>query len=445
MPYDSFALSSSRPLRYASFFYLYLMQGVPSGFALTAVANYLLAEGASAARVGSFVALVGLPWAVQFVWGPLVDRFQHSGMGRRKPWVVLSQFMAFIASLGLLTIDDPVSQLGALTFAFFIHSIFASIQDASVDALAIGITPESERGRVNAFMRGGMLTGVGLGAAVLSYLIRSQGFFAAALAQSALLLLFTVVTFLIKERPGDALLPGKRVPSRARESAQGGTDATLRNLFAELFAALAAPRSLRFFGAIALVYLCQSFFFRAFSAHLIGRLGWADTSLSLFSGTYGTAVALAVILTGGVIADRIGARKLLLLVMVFLGSFLVIFNLLAPWWGHTPVATGGLTVWYMADPVFSVAAMPLLMTICRKGVEGSQFTTYMALVNLTEIAGAYLSGQAFRWLTAPAIGLISGGLMLAAAGLTLLSFRRERRELTAAMYRPALAERAGEG
>jgi PAT family beta-lactamase induction signal transducer AmpG len=34
-------------------------------------------------------------------------------------------------------------------------------------------------------------------------------------------------------------------------------------------------------------------------------------------------------------------------------------------------------------------------------VEGSQFTTYMALVNLVDIAGAYLSGQALTWVKAP--------------------------------------------
>lgn len=40
MPSYSLMLSSSRPLRYVAFLYLYVMQGRPAGFALTAVANY---------------------------------------------------------------------------------------------------------------------------------------------------------------------------------------------------------------------------------------------------------------------------------------------------------------------------------------------------------------------------------------------------------------------
>lgn len=99
-------LQTSRPLRYVTFFYLYVMQGIPAGFALTAVANYLTAEGVPASAVGAFVATVGLPWTVQFVWGPLIDRFQGSAMGRRRPWVLLAQLMAFVASLGILLISE---------------------------------------------------------------------------------------------------------------------------------------------------------------------------------------------------------------------------------------------------------------------------------------------------------------------------------------------------
>ncbi|MBD0257205.1 MAG: MFS transporter, partial [Cytophagales bacterium] len=425
MPFHSITLSNSRPLRYVAFFYLYVMQGLPSGFALTAVANYLIAEGASAAAVGSFVAVVGLPWAVQFAWGPVIDRFQQSAMGRRKPWVVLSQLVAFLASLGILTIDDPVRQLGALSLAFFVHSVFASIQDASVDAMAIGITPENERGRVNAFMRGGMLTGVGLGAALFAYLIRAYGFFPAALAQSLLLLLFTALTFFLRERPGDALLPTRRT-LRGTQAQPDGTPPDLRWLFTELFRGLTTRQSLRLFGASALVYLCISLFTRALPVHLIQELHWSDTSVSILRGTYGTVVTLGVIFTGGVLADRFGARRLLRYVTLFVGAFLLAFNLLAPWWVHEGVAMGGQVLWYMIDPIFSVAAMPVLMAICRKGVEGSQFTTYMALVNLVDIAGAYVSGQAMTWVKAPVIGLVGGGLVLLAALLAFPSTRQDK-------------------
>src|SRR5690348_11702052 len=150
-------LKESATLRYFTFFYLYAMQGVPAGFALTAIANYLIGKGASAPAVGAFDAIIGVPWIIQFIWGPIIDRYQFSRMGHRKHWILCSQVLAFTTSLGLLLIDDPVAQLSAVGAIFCVHSVFASVQDASVDATAISIVPVTEQGRANAFMRAGYL------------------------------------------------------------------------------------------------------------------------------------------------------------------------------------------------------------------------------------------------------------------------------------------------
>lgn len=407
------SLRDNRLLRYVTFFYLYVMQGIPAGFTLYALANYFSAEGLTSAAVGQFVAVVGLPWAFQFIWGPIIDKFQGSPMGRRRPWVLAAQSMAFVASLGILFVDDPVRQVGLLSAAFFVHSVFASVQDASVDALAISVIPETERGRINAFMRGGFLSGISMGAALLSYMLRERGFFAAALTQSALLLLLTGVTFFIKEKPGDSLLPGRTMPGRPDIHTEPRAH-TLRWLFTELFRGLLTRRSLLLFIPVLLYYTAQSIFNRAYSYHLIQRLGWADTDVSVLQGTAGTLLILTIVLTGGVLADRFGAGRLLLWVMGFNVTCFLVFNGLNAFWDEPAVGRTGLVLWTMMDPIFSVACMPLLMGLCRSHVEGSQFTAYMALVNLCDIAGAYLSGQAQMHLSAPTLGFLCGGLVLLA-------------------------------
>ncbi|WP_232561205.1 MFS transporter [Spirosoma oryzicola] len=413
-------LSRSRPLRYFVFFYLYVMQGIPAGFSLTALANYLTAEGIKPAAIGSFAAVVGLPWAFQFVWGPLIDRYQGSAMGRRKPWVVGAQFMAFLASLGILSIHNPLTQIQALGWVFFGHSIFAAIQDASVDAMAITVIPDDERGRVNAFMRGGFLIGTGVGAAVFSQILRNYGFFDAALTQSLCLLTLTILTCFIREKPGDRLLPfgNIAVPASFKpvDEQQVTPDHDFRWLFTELFKGLFSKRSLLLFGATAAAYVSVSLFSRAFNYHLIQRLGWADTSVSLLTGTYGMLVATAAALIGGYIADRIGPRRLLIIVLAMVTVYLIGFNLIDALWSKPTLAQTGLVALYFMDPSISVAAMPVLMAICRPGVEGSQFTTYMAFVNLSDIAGSYVAGHALTYVQAPTIGLLAGGL----AGIALL-------------------------
>ena len=417
-------LRESAGLRYGTFFYLYGMQGIPAGFGLTAIVNYLNAQRLPVQSVATFTALVGLPWTIQFVWGPLIDKYQYSVIGHRKQWVVLTQLVAVLASLLLLLVQEPVAQLSLLTMAFVIHSIFASIQDASVDAIAISVVPEAERGRVNACMRGGFLLGISAGAAGLSWVLHHYGFFWAALAQSGTLLAFTILTFFIRLDTADQLLPSRS--QRRVALAQNADNPSVKWLFQALFRAISEPRSLRLFGAIALAYMCFSVFGWAYSYHLIRELHWSDSKLSMLQGSWGSVSSLVLIGIGGVVADRIGPARLQRWVLGALGSFLLLFCSLSFWCRHEAVATLGLLILNLSDPSLSVAALPLLMTLCRPQIEGSQFTTYMALVNLSGVCGSYVTGWALHLLTTPALGI---GCSVVVLGLCYALSRRKEHSL----------------
>lgn len=404
-------LVQSRPLRYGSFFYLYVMQGVPSGLALTALTNYLAAEGVSAQTIATFGAVVGLPWGVKFVWGPLIDRFQGSAMGRRRPWVLFAQVMAFLASLGLLLSANPVAGINPLMWAFALHGVFASLQDVSVDAMAITVVPALERGRVNALMKCGMITGQAIGAAGLALLIRYQGFQSAALFQSALLLMLTVITFFIRERPDDAWLSFRHTGLRTVPN-----DATsFRALLGNLGRALLARRSLVLFGAVAAVFIGERLFQRMYVLHLIQQTGWSDTSVSVLSGTYGTVAALVLALGGGWLSDRLGAQRMLRSMAFLMAGLHIGFSLLEPLWVNTAVATTGLVVRQTLEPLFSIAALPVLMGLCQREVAGAQFAFYMALSNQADVLGIYLSGALYSQFPTWAVGMGCGLAMLGAA------------------------------
>ncbi|RYE55141.1 MAG: MFS transporter, partial [Sphingobacteriales bacterium] len=236
-------LKQSAQLRYFTFFYLYAMQGIPAGFALTALANFLIGKGVSAVAIGSFDAIIGIPWIFNFIWGALIDRYQFSLMGHRKHWIVFSQFLALAVTLCLLFIKDPVKDIFYITAIFFTHSIFASIQDASVDATAIAIVPQQEQGRVNAFMRSGMLLGVAAGAAGFSTLIHRYGFFYAAACQSLLLLVFTILTYLTKIDRADSYFPSFNFNKKSHPEAT--ENPSLKWLFSELYKGIVHKNSLK--------------------------------------------------------------------------------------------------------------------------------------------------------------------------------------------------------
>ncbi|WP_207434772.1 MFS transporter [Sabulibacter ruber] len=398
------SVQQNAPLRYFTFFYLYFMQGVPSGFALTALANYLIGQDVPPATVGAFASTVGLPWVVQMAWGPLIDRFSSSALGPYKRWVVFTQLLAFAASLPLQAIQDPTRQTGLLAALFFTHSLFASVQDASVDALAISLVSDREKGRVNGFMRGGLLLGISFGAAGLSYLLHAYGFAIAAGTMSAVLLLFTLLFIATPMQGKEAL----------RISIQGQTDSNpeFRLVFTRLFRSLLSRESLAVFGLVFFSYLCFSLFTRSLSFHLIQLLGWEDRQLSLFQGGWGAAITLVVVLGGGYLADRVHLRKMYYCTITGLAVFLVLFNGYLLGYSSDGWVKFGLVFWGLADPLFSVCSFPLLMAICDHRVAGSQFTAYMALINLSDVIGAFLSGWLLQAVVPPMIGLTAGFLLL---------------------------------
>lgn len=405
-------------LRYTTFFYLYIMQGIPAGFALTAIANYLIAKNVSSEKVGSFIAFVGIPWILQFLWGPLIDRFQYSSMGNRKHWIVLSQWASIFATSGLFFIKDPQQSLSLLSTVFFINSIFASIQVASVDALAIIIAPANERGRVNGFMRGGFLLGIAFSSTVFSVMLHSYTFQMTALVQSVSLTFLSLLFFFTKLERNNTLLPDRRY----------ALDQTLREknpLFADVFKSvykgITNERSLRYFALVSVIYFCSSVFIRSYTYHLINVLKWPDNRVSLLQGGWGSLVTFIAIVSVGRISDKIGHKPLQIKVMWTVCGFLVLFNLSAAFWRYQYYSGAALMLWNLADPLLSITIFPILMGLCVKKVEGSQFTTYLALINLCDVLGSYITGWSLTEVSAPTLGLLCGLILFCALIITGLS------------------------
>ncbi|MEJ7822552.1 MAG: MFS transporter, partial [Chitinophagaceae bacterium] len=382
------------------------MQGIPAGFALTAISNYLLGKHIEPQRVGTFIALVGLPWTLQFVWGPLIDRYQYSVIGHRKQWVVLSQLAAIIVSLALLGIKDLQNEIPMLSLVFCIHSVFASIQVASVDAMAISIAPLNERGKLNGFMRGGFLLGIAFGSAVLSFVLHNFSFRSAALLQTLALSIFSIVFFFTKIDRKDLLLPVLWNSKKQQIAEAANPD--LRLVFKKVYMAITSPKSLKYFSVVAIVYFCSSVFIRSYTYHLINVLKWPDKSVSMLQGSWGSVITFVAILIAGAASDKIGAKRMQVKVMWGVRFFLILLNCSSRLWHYDIFSGCALILWNLADPLLSVTIFSILMGLCWEKVEGSQFTSYLALINLCDVTGSYVTGWCLGTISAPVLGLTCG-------------------------------------
>jgi PAT family beta-lactamase induction signal transducer AmpG len=78
---------------------LYLSQGLPFGF-FTLALPVLMRKSGVGPDIG-LANLLAVPWALKFLWAPLVDRWGSPSFGRRRSWIVPLQLFSVATALAL--------------------------------------------------------------------------------------------------------------------------------------------------------------------------------------------------------------------------------------------------------------------------------------------------------------------------------------------------------
>ncbi|WP_431271842.1 MFS transporter [Dankookia sp. P2] len=309
---------------------VYSYQGLVAGFGMTALPNHLAATGASAGAIGALMAMIGLPWALQPFWGPVVDGFGQFRMGRRRFWIVLPQTAA-LGCLALLPLaGDGIGAMPWLGAILMAHSACAALLDTAMDAMIIDGTPADRLGQATALTRTGFVGGTALGATAFAGAIPAFGLPATA----GLLLLLAAplawVPLTVLESPGDDRLSLRRRPITAAH-APVPSHVMLLRLSWRLLSMMRQP------AALALIALCvveesaTSVFGVRLAVEMIQAGGWDPAALSrLQSGLAvlgGTLGALSI----GWWSDRIGPYRTLVVLfwlcaVAYAGSALLLLG-----------------------------------------------------------------------------------------------------------------------
>ena len=391
---------------------LYFYQGVVAGFALTALPNHAASLGAGPAELGAYAAAIGLPWILQPLWGPVVDRFGAMRMGRRRFWILAAMAGSFAALSGLLWLGETTpGALPVIAAIFTAHSVCAALMDTATDAMIIDHTPVDQMGKATACTRAGLVTGMAVGAVVFAWVLPL-----ATLAQAAMLLLglgvmAATMPLLVREAPGDARLSLRR---GVRAVAPG-----FGALMAELGHELARPVHV----ALLLFCVLQDFLGAVFrlplGVYLIQQQAWTATALSTIQGGIGLAAGTLGAWLAGHWTDRVGAARAL---GWLLGASAVahaaaagLLGLQAGWAGPAALSLSGIT-----SALCFVAFAPVVMRASRGAVAASRFALYMAALNLGDVLGAAVAGPAASMGVVPLALVVAAGfacLAIVSAGL----------------------------
>ena len=214
------ALTENKASRTISLCILYVAQGLPSGFANVAFVAFLVTNGIAVEQIALLFATVYLPWTFKFIWGPVIDMVTFPKYGIRRPWVLFAETGMIVSLATLLIVPDLVASIQLVTILLFIHNLFSSLQDVSVDALAVDILEPDEVATVNGLMFASKRGGIIFGGAVLGMLVVPYGIKSAILVQLPLLILIMMVPLFLRERPSNKLFPWSKKSEQFDDGSQ---------------------------------------------------------------------------------------------------------------------------------------------------------------------------------------------------------------------------------
>ena len=418
----SLTLAGSARLRYATGSIMYFAQGIPQGLLAISIPVWLASQGVGAGDIGSYLAVIVLPWAFKLVTGPLMDRYEFLPMGRRRPWVLGAQLGLAISLLALMFIERPAEQIGLLMLVGMLINSFAATQDVAVDGMSIDLTPVREQGRLNAFMSFGKTIGWAATAAVTGVLLTNFGLATTALVAAAVAALALLVMLFVLEREGERALPWTEGAAATVHRA----DTSFRAVFKELNKVLWVRTSLivmaiMFFDG--LVYGYGQALMPIAAVKLFGYTTSQWSQLVATMGLLGAVVALSI----GPAIDRMGAKRMMLLAVSLLCIHAFLIAQTQHLWQNSLYVRAMLSVWVMMLPVLMVSALALAMAICKSVNSATQFAIYMSVANLGHSAGSKIYGmvaeetsyvQSYTMLSALFVALI----------IVLLLYRHHHRE-----------------
>jgi MFS transporter, PAT family, beta-lactamase induction signal transducer AmpG len=392
------SLSENTFLRYFSFAALYVAQGIPEGLLWYAIPAWLAINGKTPGEIGSYVAVIGIPWSLKIINAPIMDRFTYLSMGRRRPWILFGQFGLIASFLSMSLIIDPLNNLSALMILGFIVSFFEVSQDIAVDGMAIDILPVDQQARANGLMWGSKTLGISASVAAGSWIMSHYGYFFSIVSFSLVISIIILVPLLLRERPGEKLLPW--TDGEASKFAEKIQLHSWKGIFKSLYKVFFLPVSFMM-GVAAFSYsVGRGLIDTVLPVFTVQQLGWADTQYSQIFATANLISGLLGMVIGGFLIDYFGKVKMMSVYLSLLILIAAAMSFLKSFWQNDIFVTGFIICFYILLTFTNIAIFASAMQLCWKRVSATQFTLYMAISNLGLAAGAALLGplkDLFNW------------------------------------------------
>ena len=284
------AILTSR--RLAAVTALSFASGLPLGLVTVAIPAWLAAAGYDIKTVGA-VSAAQMPYALKFLWAPLMDRYKLPFLQGKRSWIFAAQVLlaVLVFALALQAFSPGIALVTATTFLIAFTS---ATQDIAVDAYAVESLEKNEQG-----------TAVGVRSAVYRAAMWLSGALAITVSGSigwpltiaALGAAFAALTISSLKAP-EPLHPAP--PPRSLREA----------VIEPVLSFIKKPRALEIAAFLLLYKIADNLAIALVRPFLIQK-GFSEVDVGVASGSIGLAMTLLGTFLGGLLTTKIGLGRAL--------------------------------------------------------------------------------------------------------------------------------------
>ncbi len=393
--------------------FLGFSSGLPFGVLADPLVAWLAESGRTKTEIGLF-ALVSTPYALKFLWAPVMDRVPlpllTRALGRRRGWAILTQLtlLGVIIGMGL---TDPARDLRWTALFAVIVAFVSASQDIVLDAYRIEILEERQLAAGSAtFVFGWRLGQVGGAAAGLIF---ADVFpWPAVFAGMAMMVLVGAVAILINPEP-DTPVTGESIELERHATEflarKQHLPPRLAAVGAWLYGAVVCPfaefMTRRGWIAILLFIMLYKFgdaVLAVMKVPFFLEMGFSKTEIAEVAKIFGFSAIIAGGLLGGALLSRTGIMWGLVICGVLMAVSNLIFVVQA-WVGHDLwmlAATVGVE--NVTTGMGTVAFVAYLSSLCNVAYTATQYallTSFMAFSRTVMSSGAGWLADHMDWVS----------------------------------------------
>lgn len=393
--------------------------GLPLALTLSTLSAWLAKEGVSRTAIGLF-ALVGIPYALKFLWSPLVDGLRLPWLGRRfgrrRGWMIVSQVLTALA-IAALGLTDPAHMPLATAALAVAVAFLSATQDIVVDAWRVEILKAREQGAGAAAVQLGYRLGMLASGAGALYLADAFGFTVAYVVMAAGMAIGMVATLVAREP--------------APPQGDAGAVAGRRDAVAWLRDHVVAPFA-DFLGrpgwAAVLLFIVLYKFGDAVAGVMSNpffiSIGFSLTSIASITKIFGLIATLLGVVAGGVAVSRLGIFQALLVCGILQMASNLMFAVQASVGADLWVLTVTIAAENFSGGMGTAAFIAYLSRLCSFAFTATQYALFssLAAVGRTFLSsgGGWLADR-LDW-----IGFFIASAACALPGLAVLTFMLRR-------------------